>query len=177
MFLKSDTEISPWTVILSEDKRRSRIAVMRKVLSMFDYDGKDSPPPTTGSSAGPGCWSTTPRPGSGEGLRRGPQGPSEGRKGGRRAMTSLFDAYIGDMSGLPDPDRDQRFYAGVPSRRLAAWVVDVIVTLGIGVPLALVFGLMTLGVGLALFPLILLGVGFFYRVATIASGSATWGCG
>lgn len=90
-------------------------------------------------------------------------------------MTSLFDAYIGDMSGLPDPDRDQRFYAGVPSRRLAAWVVDVIVTLGIGVPLALVFGLMTLGVGLALFPLILLGVGFFYRVATIASGSATWG--
>lgn len=90
-------------------------------------------------------------------------------------MTSLFDAYIGDMSGLPDPDRDQRFYAGVPSRRLAAWVVDVIVTLGIGVPLALVFGLMTLGFGLALFPLILLGVGFFYRVATIASGSATWG--
>lgn len=90
-------------------------------------------------------------------------------------MTSLFDAYIGDMSGLPDPDRDQRFYAGVPSRRLAAWVVDLIVTLGIGVPLALVFGLMTLGVGLALFPLILLGVGFFYRVATIASGSATWG--
>jgi uncharacterized RDD family membrane protein YckC len=90
-------------------------------------------------------------------------------------MTSLFDAYIGDMSGLPDPDRDQRFYAGVPSRRLAAWVVDVIVTLGIGVPLALVFGLMTLGFGLALFPLILLGVGFLYRVATIASGSATWG--
>lgn len=90
-------------------------------------------------------------------------------------MTSLFDAYIGDMSGLPDPDRDQRFYAGVPSRRLAAWVVDVIVALGIGVPLALVFGLMTLGFGLALFPLILLGVGFFYRVATLASGSATWG--
>lgn len=90
-------------------------------------------------------------------------------------MTSLFDAYIGDMSGLPDPDRDQRFYAGVPSRRLAAWVVDVIVALGIGVPLALVFGLMTLGFGLALFPMILLGVGFLYRVATIASGSATWG--
>lgn len=90
-------------------------------------------------------------------------------------MTSLFDAYIGDMSGLPDPDRESRFYAGVPSRRLAAWVADVIVTLGIGVPLALVFGLMTLGFGLALFPLILLGVGFVYRVATIASGSATWG--
>lgn len=63
----------------------------------------------------------------------------------------------------------------MPSRRLAAWVADVIVTLGIGVPLALVFGLMTLGFGLALFPLILLGVGFVYRVATIASGSATWG--
>lgn len=90
-------------------------------------------------------------------------------------MTNLFDAYIGGMSGLPDPDRDQRFYAGVPSRRLAAWVVDVIVTLGIGVPLALAFGLMTLGFGLALFPMILLGVGFAYRVATIASGSATWG--
>jgi polyphosphate kinase 2 len=45
MFVKSHTEISPWTVILSEDKRRARIAVMRQVLAQFDYDGKDSPPP------------------------------------------------------------------------------------------------------------------------------------
>jgi polyphosphate kinase 2 len=53
MFLKSDTQISPWTVILSEDKRRSRIAVMRKVLSMFDYAGKDSPPPDERIVGGP----------------------------------------------------------------------------------------------------------------------------
>lgn len=53
MFLKSHTEISPWTVILSEDKRRSRIAIMRQILSMFDYDGKDSAPPDDRIVGGP----------------------------------------------------------------------------------------------------------------------------
>ena len=40
MFRHSHSEIAPWTVVLSEDKRRSRINVMRAVLARFDYAGK-----------------------------------------------------------------------------------------------------------------------------------------
>ena len=81
----------------------------------------------------------------------------------------------GPMPGLPDPDRDAQFYEGVPMRRFAAWLVDVVVVLLIGVPLALLFGLVTLGFGLALFPVIVGGTGVLYRILTLASGSATWG--
>ncbi len=42
-------------------------------------------------------------------------------------------------------------------------------------PLALFFGLATLGFGFALFPLIVAGVGFLYRTATLAGASATLG--
>ena len=84
-------------------------------------------------------------------------------------------SYQGLLHGLPDPELDRQFYEGVPARRLAAWFVDLAVILAVGVPLALVFGLATLGFGFALFPLIVASVGFVYRTATIASGSATWG--
>jgi polyphosphate kinase 2 len=40
MFVRSHTPVAPWTVVLSEDKRRSRINVMRAVLARFDYAGK-----------------------------------------------------------------------------------------------------------------------------------------
>jgi uncharacterized RDD family membrane protein YckC len=81
----------------------------------------------------------------------------------------------GPMAGLPDPDRDRQFYEGVPARRLAAWVFDLMVILAIGVPVAVLFGLATFGFGFALFPLVVAGVGFLYRTATIAAGSATLG--
>ncbi len=81
----------------------------------------------------------------------------------------------GPMPGLPDPDVDPQFYEGVPLRRFSAWLVDVAIVLLIGVPLAVIFGLMTLGFGFALFPVIVGGTGFAYRVLTVASGSATWG--
>ena len=42
-------------------------------------------------------------------------------------------------------------------------------------PVAVLFGLATLGFGFALFPLVVAAVGFLYRTATIAGGSATWG--
>jgi polyphosphate kinase 2 len=42
MFSHGHTPGSPWTVILAEDKRRARIAVMRTVLAAFDYAGKRS---------------------------------------------------------------------------------------------------------------------------------------
>lgn len=85
------------------------------------------------------------------------------------------DSFNAPMAGLPDPERDQQFYDGVPTRRFVAWCVDVVIVLLIGVPLATVFGLMTLFVGFSIFPLIVAATGFAYRVLTIASGSATWG--
>ncbi|MFI6482106.1 polyphosphate kinase 2 [Nonomuraea sp. NPDC050663] len=41
MFLHTDTEAAPWTVIKSNDKKRARLEAMRHVLSLFDYDDKD----------------------------------------------------------------------------------------------------------------------------------------
>jgi len=41
MFYYTDTEIAPWTVIKSNDKKRGRVQAMRHVLSRFDYSGKD----------------------------------------------------------------------------------------------------------------------------------------
>ena len=79
------------------------------------------------------------------------------------------------MTGLPDPDIDGQFYEGVPARRLAAWFVDLAVLLAIGVPLAVVFGLATLGSASRSSRSSSPAVGFFYRTATIAAGSATWG--
>ncbi|MBP7001573.1 polyphosphate kinase 2 [Amaricoccus sp.] len=40
MFERSHSPGSPWTIILAEDKRRARLAVMRTVLAAFDYAGK-----------------------------------------------------------------------------------------------------------------------------------------
>jgi polyphosphate kinase 2 len=45
MFAHSHSPGAPWTVVLAEDKRRSRIGVMRNVLAAFDYAGKRSTPP------------------------------------------------------------------------------------------------------------------------------------
>lgn len=41
MFGATDTDIAPWTVVKSNDKKRARVNAMRHVLSLFDYDGKD----------------------------------------------------------------------------------------------------------------------------------------
>jgi polyphosphate kinase 2 len=41
MFLRTDTEETPWTVVLSDDKKRARINSMRHVLNILDYDQKD----------------------------------------------------------------------------------------------------------------------------------------
>lgn len=38
---KSNFKTSPWTVILSDDKLRARIAVMQKILHSVDYIGKE----------------------------------------------------------------------------------------------------------------------------------------
>ena len=41
MFLHTDTEHAPWTVIKSNDKKRARLEAMRHVLARFDYTDKD----------------------------------------------------------------------------------------------------------------------------------------
>jgi polyphosphate kinase 2 len=41
MFLHTDTEHAPWTVIKSNDKKRARLEAMRHVLHRFDYTDKD----------------------------------------------------------------------------------------------------------------------------------------
>ncbi|GAA6199075.1 RDD family protein [Aquicoccus sp. SU-CL01552] len=75
------------------------------------------------------------------------------------------------MHALPDPDSQPQFYDSVPGKRLIAWVVDSAITfvLCLGAVLATAF------VGLFIWPLLFLVLGFAYRVVTIASGSATWG--
>lgn len=42
MFEHTHSNLSPWTVIRSEDKRRARLAVIRTVLNRLDYDGKNT---------------------------------------------------------------------------------------------------------------------------------------
>lgn len=73
--------------------------------------------------------------------------------------------------GLPDPHRNPAFYAGVPTKRALAWLVDVVL-IGILCMIVLPFTAFT---GIFFFPFLMLVVGFFYRWFTIAGGSATWG--
>lgn len=39
---RSHSKSAPWTVILSDDKKRARIAAIQTILSAMDYDGKDA---------------------------------------------------------------------------------------------------------------------------------------
>lgn len=76
-----------------------------------------------------------------------------------------------DTLHLPDPDRQPEFYADIPTKRLLAWVIDTAVILA----MCLVAVVFTLGIGLFIFPALYVVLGFAYRTATIARGSATWG--
>ena len=71
----------------------------------------------------------------------------------------------------PDPYTQPQFYDGIPLKRLLAWVVDMILT----TLLCVLIVPFTAFTGLFFFPFLLLIVGFVYRWATLASGSATWG--
>lgn len=71
----------------------------------------------------------------------------------------------------PDPDTQPQFYDGIPSKRLFAWVIDTVAIIGVCL-LILPFTAFT---GIFFFPFLVMVVGFIYRVATLANGSATWG--
>lgn len=75
------------------------------------------------------------------------------------------------MNALPDPDYQAEFYASTASKRLVAWVVDSIIIVGLSI-LAVLF---TAFVGLFIWPLLYLVIGFVYRTVTISNGSATLG--
>ncbi len=73
--------------------------------------------------------------------------------------------------GLPDPATEPQFYAGVTAKRLFAWVIDAVIV-------ALICAVIvpfTAFTALFFLPVLWLVVGFLYRWATIAGGSATWG--
>lgn len=81
------------------------------------------------------------------------------------------DASYQGPSGLPHPDEDAQFYEDVPQRRLVAWAIDAVI---VGALTALIL-VGTLGIAFFILPVILVVLSFFYRVATLQSGSATIG--
>ena len=68
-------------------------------------------------------------------------------------------------STLPHPDAQAEFYDSVTSKRLFAWLIDTVITFGF----AVIATVLTVFVGLLFFPLLMLVIGFVYRVATLAS--------
>lgn len=86
------------------------------------------------------------------------------------AATDGLD-WLEGCGGLPDPVTDRRFYAGVPARRLFAFLIDILIVWG----LALLVGLLTLGIGFLLLGFIVAAVDLIYRVSTLSNRSATWG--
>lgn len=75
------------------------------------------------------------------------------------------------QTGLPDPDYEAEFYRDVPTKRLIAWVIDVIV-ISLTTTVLTVFSLFT---ALFFLPALYTVVSFLYRWATLAGGSATLG--
>ena len=71
----------------------------------------------------------------------------------------------------PDPETQPQFYDGIPVKRLVAWLADTVVIFLI----CLLIIPLTAFIGIFFFPLLFMCVGFVYRVATLANGSATWG--
>jgi len=58
-FERSHSTTAPWTIIRSDDKRRARLAAIRKVLFQIDYDGKDTTvahAPDPAICGGPDIW-------------------------------------------------------------------------------------------------------------------------
>ncbi|MEM9968507.1 MAG: RDD family protein [Pseudomonadota bacterium] len=72
---------------------------------------------------------------------------------------------------IPDPDLQPEFYDSVLIKRAIAWAIDTLIILVLCVLLLPFTGFVGIFVILPMLAL----VGFIYRAATIASGSATWG--
>ena len=84
---------------------------------------------------------------------------------------SSFETYTSRNSGLPDPDYMEQMYSDVPSKRLFAWVIDVVI-------ISMIVGVLTMFsffTALFFLPFLFGVVSFLYRWSTIASRSATPG--
>lgn len=78
-------------------------------------------------------------------------------------------------TALPHPEERPELYDDTPTKRAVAWCLDTLV-IGAATALAVVVLLIpTLTLSLWLAPLVWATVGFCYRTATLARGSATWG--
>ncbi|APE43667.1 hypothetical protein BOO69_09750 [Sulfitobacter alexandrii] len=71
----------------------------------------------------------------------------------------------------PDPTTQPEFYEGILAKRFFAWAVDGLLI----VAMCLLILPFTAFTGVFFFPALILVIGFLYRLATLASGSATWG--
>ena len=83
----------------------------------------------------------------------------------------MTETYLPPGSALPDPALRPEFYERTATKRAAAWVVDVAIVLA----LTAVLMPFTLFLGLFFLPVLIPSIGFLYRWATLAGGSATWG--
>jgi uncharacterized RDD family membrane protein YckC len=75
------------------------------------------------------------------------------------------------LLGLPDPETQSTFYEHVPTKRLVAFVIDLVII----VLLAAVIVPFTAFTGVFFFPFLVAVVSFSYRVVTLARRSSTVG--
>lgn len=71
----------------------------------------------------------------------------------------------------PDPESYPQFYESIPTKRLLAWCIDMVLI----VLICLLILPFTAFVGVFFFPFLVLVIGFIYRCGTLASSGATWG--
>lgn len=71
----------------------------------------------------------------------------------------------------PHPDMQPEFYDGLLTKRLLAWIVDILIIGGLSL-LTIPF---TLFVSLFFLPVVFFMISFAYRLVTLSRGSATWG--
>ncbi len=79
---------------------------------------------------------------------------------------------------VPSPYEDAQFYAGVPVRRLFAFLIDVCIAMllmAVIVVVGFVVGFFTFGLGWLVAFLLFVSADFLYRWLTISANSATWG--
>ncbi len=81
-------------------------------------------------------------------------------------MTSTAQTW-----GLPDPDDHAEFYADVTTKRFIAWIADTCIIFA----LTLLILPFTAFMGLFVYPILWIAIGFTYRSASISAGSATLG--